>query len=89
MDSWLKVFESCKKKEDVLEEAATTACRNNNNNNAAAYYGDYGMEDNIYGENGFLPVREQERLLHQAMKDQHKATSSTANKGSRFAVKKK
>ncbi|KAH6804470.1 hypothetical protein C2S51_032717 [Perilla frutescens var. frutescens] len=38
-----------------------------------AYYGDYGMEDNIYGENGFLPMKKQEKMLKKAMEERENA----------------
>ena len=35
----------------------------------ATYYGDYGMEENIYGEEGFFPIKEHERVVKEAMEE--------------------
>lgn len=45
-----------------------------------AYYGDYGMEDNIYGENGPFSMKEQNKLLKEALKDQERETNKMAKK---------
>ncbi|KZV31713.1 hypothetical protein F511_00517 [Dorcoceras hygrometricum] len=45
------------------------------------YFGDYGMEENIYGEDGIFPVKEQKRLMKEALKKQE---TSTINKGLKF-----
>ncbi|KAH6783552.1 hypothetical protein C2S52_008511 [Perilla frutescens var. hirtella] len=37
------------------------------------YYGDYGMEENIYGDNGFVPMKKQERMLKKAMEERENA----------------
>ncbi|KAG8375269.1 hypothetical protein BUALT_Bualt10G0082900 [Buddleja alternifolia] len=78
------IWKSSKKKEDVKGGKSSQISGSN------FYYGDYGMEENIYGENGFLPVKDQERLLKEAMKEQEKATKKVAKKkGFNFPVKGK
>ncbi|KAL3651003.1 hypothetical protein CASFOL_007406 [Castilleja foliolosa] len=76
------IWKSSKKKEDEESEKA----RRKN-----TYYGDYGIEDNIYDQNGFLSAIEQERLLKEAMEEQERATNKVAkNKGIlKFAMKRK
>ncbi|KAL8521519.1 hypothetical protein ACS0TY_011872 [Phlomoides rotata] len=57
------------------------------NSGKIAYYGDYGMDQNIYGENGVFPVKKQERLVKEAMEEQEKATLKMV-KNLKFAIKK-
>lgn len=55
-----------------------------------AYYGDYGLEENIYDENGFFPMKKQERLVKKAMEEQENAMVKMANKKAlNFSTKKK
>lgn len=55
-----------------------------------AYYGDYGLEENIYDENGFFPMKKQERMVKKAMEEQEIATVKVAKKmGLKFSIKKK
>lgn len=46
----------------------------------SVYYGDYGMDEDIYGENGFFPTKKQEILLKEAMEEQEKVIVKVAKK---------
>lgn len=69
-----------KKKEEIESEKNKVISGKN------AYYGDYGMDQNIYGENGFFPMKKQERLVKEAMEEHEKATLKMA-KILKFAIK--
>ncbi|KAL1532308.1 hypothetical protein AAHA92_32334 [Salvia divinorum] len=46
----------------------------------ATYYGDYGMEENIYGEEGFFPIKEHERVVKEAMEERENAVLKMGEK---------
>ncbi|KAL3645822.1 hypothetical protein CASFOL_011002 [Castilleja foliolosa] len=53
-----------------------------------AYYGDYGLESDIYGENEIISMKKYEKSMKKGMKEQDKALNKvTKKKGFIFAMK--
>ncbi|KAG6391381.1 hypothetical protein SASPL_149135 [Salvia splendens] len=55
----------------------------------ATYYGDYGMEENMYGEEGFFPIKEHERVVKEAMEERENAVLKMGKKGFTFGLKRR
>lgn len=80
------LWRSRRKREDdkqISEKSGGISVKN-------AYYGDYGMDENIYGENGFFARKKHERLVKKAMEEQENAVVKVVKKkGLSFGVKRR